>query len=157
MDGAVGSRIRHLRLTAGVTGVMLVVAAVVGAVAGGLMGALGAAAGVALVAASYVASTLAMAWADSVAPRMVFGVGLGMYVLKFSILGAMLIAVNNAGWAGRIAMAWGIAAGVIAWTASHVWWMTRNAYPYVGYAETGYLRADESAATATATTRPGVE
>ena len=137
MVGAVGSRTRHLRLTSGVTGIVLVVATVVGGLVDGPVAALGVAAGVAVVAASYLASTLVIAWADSVAPRMVFGVGVGMYVMKYSLLGVMLIAVNDAGWAGRIAMAWGVAAGVVAWTASHIWWMTRNAYPYVGYAETG--------------------
>jgi hypothetical protein len=133
----VGSRTRHLRLTSGVTGIALVVAAVVGALVGGPISALGVAAGVGLVAASYLASTLVIAWADSVAPRMVFGVGVGMYVIKYSLFAVMLIAVNGAGWTGRIPMAFGIAVGVVAWTASHVWWLTRNAYPYVGYAETG--------------------
>jgi hypothetical protein len=120
-----------------ITAAVLVVASAVGGLVGGPVGALGVAAGVGLVVASYVASTLAMAWADSVAPRMVLGVGLGMYVMKFSLFGVMLIAATDAGWTGRIPMAWGIGIGVIAWTASHVWWMTRNAYPYVGYAETG--------------------
>lgn len=116
---------------------VLGVATLVGGLAGGSVGAVGVAAGIALVTASYLASTLAMAWADSVAPRMVFGVGLGMYVAKFSLFGVMLIAVTDAGWDGRIPMAVGIAVGVVAWTTSHVWWLTRNAYPYVGYAETG--------------------
>jgi hypothetical protein len=127
----VASRIGHLRLTAGVSAAVLVVAAAVGGLAGGPVAALGLAAGVALVAASYIASTLALAWADSVAPRMVFGVGMGMYILKFSLFGVMLVAVTEAGWDGRTPMALGIALGVIAWTASHVWWMTRHAYPYV--------------------------
>lgn len=110
---------------------VLVVGAGVGALVGGAVAALGMAVGVALVAVSYLASTLAMAWADSVAPQMVFGVGLGMYILKFSLFGVMLVAVNDAGWPGRIPMAWGIVLGVIAWTTSHVWWMARNAHPYV--------------------------
>ena len=124
------SRTRHLRRTTTVTAAVLVAGAGVGALVGGAVAALGVAAGVGLVAVSYLASTLAMAWADSVAPRMVFGVGVGMYVLKFSLFGAMLIAVNEAGWAGRVPMFWGIVGGVIAWTASHVWWMARHAYPY---------------------------
>lgn len=127
---AVASRTRHLRLTTSITGAVLVAATVIGGLAGGWVAALGVAAGVALVAASYLASTLAIAWADSVAPRMVFGVGVGMYVIKFSLFGAMLIAVSEAGWAGRVPMALGVAAGVVAWTASHVWWIVRHAYPY---------------------------
>jgi hypothetical protein len=102
---------------------------VIGAVLGGGIGAFGAGAGVALVLASYVASTLAIAWADSVAPKMVLGVGVGMYVLKFSLFGIMLVLLVMAGWPGRVAMAWGIIAGVIAWTASQIWWTTRRAYP----------------------------
>lgn len=125
------SRIRHLRITVGLSAIVLVVAAAVGALAGGGLAAAGAAAGVGLVIASYTASTLAIAWADSIAPRMVFGVGVGMYIMKFSLFGIMLIAVNDAGWAGRIPMAWGIVAGVIAWTASQIWWTVRHAHPYV--------------------------
>lgn len=125
------SRTRHLGHTAAIMAAVLVVGAGVGALVGGTVGGLGVAAGVALVAVSYLASTLAMAWADSVAPRLVFGVGLGMYILKFSLFGVMLVAVTEAGWSGRTPMAWGIVVGVVAWTASHVWWMARNAYPYV--------------------------
>jgi hypothetical protein len=130
-DGAVASRIRHVRLTTAISAAVLVVGATVGALAGGAVAALGVAIGVALVTASYIASTFALAWADSVAPRMVFGVGLGMYILKFSLFGVMLVAVSEAGWAGRVPMAWGIVVGVLAWTTSHVWWLARNAHPYV--------------------------
>jgi hypothetical protein len=130
----VASRIRHLRLTATTTVAVLVLATVVGGLAGGPVAALGVAAGAALVGASYVATTLVVAWVDSVAPRMVLAAGVGMYVIKFSLFGAMLIAVTDAGWAGRIPMAWGIVLGVLAWTGTHIWWMARNAYPNVGYA-----------------------
>lgn len=122
-------RVQHLRVTTGVTGAVLVVMAALGAVLGGGTGAAGAAAGVALVILSYVASTLAIAWADSVAPKLVLGVGVGMYVLKFSLFGIMLVLVVMAGWPGRVAMAWGIVAGTLAWTASQIWWTTRRAYP----------------------------
>ena len=94
-----------------VSGAALLAAAIVGGLAAGGTGALGVAAGVALVIASYTASTLAIAWADSVAPRMVLGVGVGMYILKFSLFGVMLVAVNDAGWAGRVPMAIGIGEG----------------------------------------------
>ena len=122
-------RVRHLRVTTGVTGAVLVGMTAIGAVFGGVTGATGAAAGVALVILSYVASTLAIAWADSVAPKMVLGVGVGMYVLKFSLFGIMLVLVVMAGWPGRVPMAWGIVAGAVAWTASQIWWTTRRAYP----------------------------
>ena len=124
-------RIRHLRLTLGLSAVVLVLASAVGFVAGGGVGALGVAAGVAIVAASYTASTLAIAWADTINPRMVLPVGMGMYVTKFSLLGLLLVAVNNAEWAGRIPMAMGIVVGVVAWTASQIWWMVHHSHPYV--------------------------
>jgi hypothetical protein len=127
----VAERIRHLRLTLGLSAVVLVLASAVGFVARGGVGALGVAAGVAIVAASYTASTLAIAWADTINPRMVLPVGMGMYVTKFSLLGLLLVAVNNAEWAGRIPMAMGIVLGVVAWTASQIWWMVHHAHPYV--------------------------
>ena len=40
------------------------------------------------------ATTLAIAWADTVNPRMVLAVGMAMYVIKFSLLGALLIFVG---------------------------------------------------------------
>ncbi len=122
-------RVAHLRVTIGATGAVLVAVTAIGAVLGGATGATGAAAGVALVLLSYVSSTLAIAWADSIAPKLVLGVGVGMYVVKFSLFGIMLVLVVMAGWPGRVAMAWGIVAGVVAWTASQIWWTTRRAYP----------------------------
>jgi hypothetical protein len=119
----------------GLSGIVLLVAAGVGALAGGGVAAAGAAGGVALVAVSYTISTLAIAWADSIAPRMVLGVGVGTYILKFTLLGALLVALTDAGWAGRIPMAWGIVAGVIAWTASQIWWTVHHAHPYVSASE----------------------
>jgi len=93
-------------------GGLLLLAALIGWLAGGGPAALGAAAGVLLVTLSYVASTLAIAWADTVAPRMVFPVGMAMYVTKFSLFGALLIFVGATDWAGVIPMAIGIIAGV---------------------------------------------
>lgn len=124
-------RTRHLRLTLAASAAAFVAAVLVGWLVSGGVGLLGAGAGVLLVAASYTASTLAIAWADSVSPRLVFPVGMGMYVTKFSLFGGMLIAVDNADWAGKIPMAWGIVAGVLAWTTAQIWWTARHAYPNV--------------------------
>ena len=127
----VAERIRHVRLTLGFSGVVLVLATGVGFAVRGGVGALGVAAGVLLVAASYTASTLAIAWADTVNPRMVLPVGMGMYITKFSLLGLLLVAVNNAEWVGRIPMAMGIVVGILAWTASQIWWTVHHSHPYV--------------------------
>jgi hypothetical protein len=122
-------RTRHLRLTLGVSGIVLVLATVVGAIVGGGVGALGAAAGVLLVVASYTVTTLAIAWADRITPHMVFAVGVGVYITKFTLLAFVLIAVNNAQWSGRTALAIGIVVGVIAWTTAQIWWTTHQPQP----------------------------
>jgi hypothetical protein len=125
-------RVRHLRLALAASGVLAVLGAIVGLVWQGGAGALGVVAGVALVAASYTASTLAIAWADSVNPRMVFPVGMAMYVTKFSLFGALLIFVGATGWPGKIPMAMGIVAGVVVWTGAQIWWTVHHEHPYVG-------------------------
>jgi len=122
-------RVRHLRVSFLVSGVVLVAGALAYAVASGLVGLLGYAAGVALVVASYTASTVAIAWADSINPRMVFGVGMGMYVTKFSLFGFMMIAIGSTAWAGTIPFAIGIVAGVVAWTGTQIWWTARHQPP----------------------------
>jgi hypothetical protein len=126
-----GGRVRHLRVAFGVFWVLLLVGAVIGGLTGGLDAATGFAAGLALVAASYTASTLAIAWADSINPRMVFPVGMAMYVTKFSLFGALLIFVGATEWGGKIPMSIGIIVGVVAWTATQIWWTVKTAHPYV--------------------------
>lgn len=123
-------RTRHLKLTLLLCAGLTMVAAVVGFVFAGTAGAVGASIGVALVAASYTASTLAIAWADTVNSQLVFPVGMGMYVTKFSLLGVMLIAVGETEWAGKVPMAMGIVAGVVAWTGSQIWYTVHHAHPY---------------------------
>jgi len=120
-----GERVKHLRYCLLVSAAVFIAGALIGLLAAGWVGAAGVAVGVGLVVFSYVASTLAIAWADSINPRMVFGVGVGMYVLKFSFFGGVLILIEDAAWAGMIPMAMGIVAGVIAWTAVQIWWTVR--------------------------------
>jgi hypothetical protein len=127
----VRGRVRHLRVELAVSAGLIGLALVVGWLVGGGPAALGAAAGVGLVTASYVASTMAIAWADSVAPRLVFPVGMVMYVTKFSLFGSLLVVLGGSGWAGLIPMAMGIVAGVVAWTGTQIWWTVRHEHPYV--------------------------
>jgi hypothetical protein len=124
-------RIRHLWLPLILCGSLTALAAAVGFLVADGPGALGAAVGVALVAASYTASTLAIAWADTVNPRLVFPVGMGMYVTKFSLLGLMLVAIGATDWGGKIPMAIGIIVGIVAWTGGQIWWTVHHAHPYV--------------------------
>ena len=72
-------RLRHLPSGLLASAVLLVVGVVRGGLLRGGAGAAGAAAGVLLVAASYTVSSLAIAWADSVHPRLVMSVGLTTY------------------------------------------------------------------------------
>jgi hypothetical protein len=123
-------RVRYLGPTWLVTAVLLGLATLVGALVQGPSGALGAALGVVVVAASYTATTLAVAWADSVNPRLVLSVGVAMYITKFSLLGAMLIIVGASEWAGKLPMAGGIVAAIVVWTTAQIWWTLRHSYPY---------------------------
>lgn len=117
---------RYLPLALAVSGVVLVLAAVAGWRAAGGAGALGAAAGVFLVVLSYLVSSLVIAWADSVDPRLVLPVGLATYVIKFALLGLVLLAVVGTGWAGTLPMGVAIVPGVLAWTGATMWWALRQ-------------------------------
>ena len=129
----IGDRVRHLRVALLVAAVVAVLGAVVSGLASGTdwsAGAIGFAAGVLLVAASYTLSTLAIAWADSINPQMVFGVGVTMYATKIGLLGILLVQVNDTAWTGKLPMAMGILAGVLAWTTTQIWWTVRTTHPY---------------------------
>jgi hypothetical protein len=95
--------------------------------AGGTTAALGAAAGVFVVTVGTTMSTLAIAWADAVRPALVLPVGLLTYVIKFALVAFVMISVASSGWAGGLAMAWGIAAGAVLLTAVQAWWISRLA------------------------------
>jgi|SRR5690606_8632816 len=117
------ARMRHLPIITAVVGVVAVLSAALGGLAAGNAGATGAAAGVLLVLFSYVLSTVAIAWADSVSPRLVFPVGMTAYLTKFGVFGVALVALLDSDWAGKLPMAAGIGAGVVAWNATHIWWI----------------------------------
>ncbi|HEY0002800.1 MAG TPA: hypothetical protein VGB74_20270 [Actinoplanes sp.] len=102
-------------------------AASVGFVVGGLTTALGAAAGVLIVTIGYSMTTLSIAWADAVRPALVMPVGLAAYVIKFLLIGFVMMAVATNGWDGGIPMAWGLAAGAVLLTGVQVWWIARLA------------------------------
>jgi hypothetical protein len=117
-------RLRHLPVLLGVSGVLLVAAAITGALTGGGVAAAGAVIGVAIVTLSYTVSTLVIAWADSLDPQLVLTFGLGMYAAKFSLLGAVMGVVASTGWPGLVPLCLGVAAGVVAWTGAHIWWIS---------------------------------
>jgi hypothetical protein len=118
-----GQRLAHLPRLLAVSAILTGLAALVGGLVRGTDGAIGAAAGVALVVVSYAFSTVAIAWADSVNPRLVLPVGMGAYVTKFSLFGLLFLAILDADWPGTAPMAWGIVAGVLGWTTAQIWWL----------------------------------
>jgi hypothetical protein len=125
----VRSRLRHLPVTLAVLAVVAVLAGVVGGLAVGGAGAAGAVAGISVVVVSYLLSTIAIAWADSVNPRLVFPVGVGAYLTKFSLFGVAMVALLDTGWPGLTPLALGIVVGVVAWTGTQIWWVSGPGRP----------------------------
>lgn len=120
-------RVEHLPFLSAVSGALLLCAASVGFFAGGATAALGAAAGVALVTVSFTMSTLVIAWADTVRPALLMPLGLLTYVVKYALLGLIMVLVIDSGWPGKAALGWGVLAGVLGWTAVQIWWVARLA------------------------------
>ncbi|BCB84656.1 hypothetical protein [Phytohabitans suffuscus] len=118
-------RLRHLPTLLVASAVAIAVGAVVGGLTRGGAGALGAAVGVALPSASFTLSTVVLAWADKQNPRLVLPFGVGLYVMKYSMLGSVMILAGASDWAGLVPFGWGVAAGIVVWTGVHIWWLTR--------------------------------
>lgn len=117
-------RVAHLPFLTAVSAGLLLCAASAGYFAGGSASALGAALGVVIVTVSYTMSTLVVAWADTVRPALIMPLALLTYVLKYSILGVVLVYGLSTEWTGKAALGWGIAAAVVVWTAVQAWWFT---------------------------------
>ena len=116
-------RLRHLPPLLLVSGLVAAGAAVVGGLVGGAVGAFAAALGVAVATASFVASTLVIAWADTINTKLVMPFGMGTYIAKVSLMAGLLLALMASGWAGLQPFAWGLAVGVVAWSAAQIWWI----------------------------------
>jgi hypothetical protein len=129
--GAVRKRLRHLPSGLLASAVLLVIGLVVGWLARGGSGAAGAAAGVALVAASYTVSSLVIAWADARNPRLVLPIGLLAYVVKFTLIGFVMAAIDASGWDGLPAMGLAIIVAALGWTIAQAVWTWRARIPYV--------------------------
>ncbi len=120
-------RIRHLPMLTVISFALVLCAASAGFLIDGPDAALGAAAGVLMVNLSFTISTLVVAWADTVRPALLMPLGLMTYVIKYTLIVAIMIGVAASGWAGGVPMAWGIVAGAILLTAAQVWWIARLA------------------------------
>jgi hypothetical protein len=119
-------RVEHLPFLTAVSAALLLCAASAGFFAGGGPSALGAALGVLIVTVSYTMSTLVIAWADTVRPALLMPLGLLTYTTKYALLGLILFFGIPEDWPGRTALALGIVAGVVVWTAVQAWWLTRR-------------------------------
>lgn len=121
-----GWRLAQLWLPLYCTGALLIAAAVVGAVVQGLPGAGGALAGVGVVMVSYTLSMLVIAWADAMKTSWVLPLGVLTYVVKFTVIGAVLASVAGTGWEGMTAMGFGVLAGVATWIAAQIVALNRS-------------------------------
>jgi len=118
-------RVEHLPFLTAFSFALMICAASVGFFADGGTAALGAAVGVGIVTVSFTMSTLVFAWADTVRPALLMPLGLLTYVVKYTLLGVIMAFVSSAEWRGRLAVGWGIVAGVLGWTAVEIWWVAR--------------------------------
>jgi hypothetical protein len=118
-------RVEHLPLLTASSMALLLCAASAGYLAGGVTDAFAAAAGVAIVTVSYTMSTLVIAWADTVRPALLMPLGLLVYMVKYALLGIILVFTVESSWTGKAALGWGVVAGVVGWTAVQIWWVTR--------------------------------
>ena len=120
-------RIEHLPLVTAIGIALVLFAGSAGFFLGGPTAALGAAAGVFVVAVGISLTTLVIAWADVIRPALVMPVGLGVYVIKYALIGLIMMGVATSGWPGGRPMAWGIATGAVLLTGVQVWWVSRLA------------------------------
>ncbi|MDR7281069.1 hypothetical protein [Catenuloplanes atrovinosus] len=111
----------HIVWPLAATAVLTVVLAVAGLAVDGRAGLLGALLGVALMAGGYLLSNLAVAWADSVMPKLVLTVGLATYIFKITLLGTVLLVVVDRDWAGVRMTAVGMVCALVIWISAQVW------------------------------------
>ena len=119
-------RVAHLPFLTAFSTALMICAASVGFFVDGAPAALGAAAGVGIVTVSFTMSTLVFAWADTVRPALLMPLGLMTYVVKYTLLGVIMVFVISSDWPGRLALGWGIVAGLLGWTAVQIWWVART-------------------------------
>jgi len=120
-------RIEHLPFVLAAGFALVLCAASAGFFLGGPTAALGAAAGAFVVTIGVSLTTLVIAWADAIRPALVMPVGLGVYVIKYSLIVFLMIGVGYSQWSGGRAMAWSIAASAVVLTGVQVWWLSKLA------------------------------
>lgn len=119
-------RLGHIWLPLAATAVLAVVLAVIGQLIDGTAGLLGALLGVGLMAGGYLISNLALAWADSILPKLVMTVGLVTYAFKITLLGVVLLVVVDRDWAGVRMTAIGMICAMAIWITAQLWSTVRG-------------------------------
>jgi hypothetical protein len=122
-------RLRHLPVGLVASLVLLIAGTHVAGTVDGPSGALGALLGLLLVVLSFVVSSVVVAWADQVHPKMVLPVGLAAYVVKFTLLGMVLVAMPA--WRGLGSFAWLVVTGTLTWVTVQAVWLWRTPMLYV--------------------------
>lgn len=110
---------------------LLLLASGLGLALRGWVGAVAAAAGVMVVVASFLVSSAAIAWADTLDPKLVLPIGLAVYLSKLAVLGVALLSLASTGWAGIGPMAVAMLASIVVWLTAQVWWTTRTPLSYL--------------------------
>ncbi|GAB7043549.1 hypothetical protein JCM9533A_74000 [Catenuloplanes niger JCM 9533] len=114
-------RLGHIWWPLAATTVLAVVLAVVGRVVDDGPGLLGALLGVGLLTGGYLVSNLALAWADSIMPKLVLTIGLATYIFKITMLGVVLLVVIDQNWAGVRMTAIGMICTMVIWISAQIW------------------------------------
>jgi hypothetical protein len=52
--------------------------------------------------------------------------GLLTYVVKYTLLGVILVFSVTSDWPGKAALGWGVVAGVVVWTGLQIWWVVHR-------------------------------
>lgn len=121
-----GTRLRHLPVPLIASVLLLLIGATIAGVVAGKTAALGMATGIGIVTASYTISVLVIAWADSIAPKLILPFGMGIYVVKYTWIGMIMMVLATHHWPGMSALGFGVIAGVICWTAAQIWTVVRS-------------------------------
>ncbi len=118
-----------LRVGAGVTAGVALVAAVVTGVLAGWDDAVGVLAGALIVTAFFCVSGLVIAWAGRIQESFTLPAALGTFFVKALVLYAILNALPEDAWLDRLTLAWSVVVGALLWSAVQLRWVwTRQLY-----------------------------
>jgi hypothetical protein len=135
MDDVFANRLRYLPTPLYASAALFVVGALLGWLLDGRASAFGAMTGVGIVTLSYTMSVLVIAWADSIAPKLVLPFGMGVYIVKYTWIGMVMLVLASHEWAGLPALGFGVMAAVATWTGAQIFTVVRHG-PHSARAQT---------------------